>query len=357
MGPATTLTRAPSKLGYRMPAEWAPHAATWIAWPHNRRDWPGKFTPIPWVFGEVVRHLTPGERVGILVKDAAMQKMASRLLERVGVDLGRVDFVRFVTDRIWTRDTGPSFVRNPRGQIAAVSWRFNSWAKYEDWTQDVKVGSRIASYAGVPVWQPTRPSGERFVLEGGAIDVDGEGTILVTEECLLDTVQARNPGMARAAQEAVLAESLGTSKVIWLQKGIVGDDTHGHIDDLARFVAPGRVVCCSEPDESDANHAICSDALARLRAARDAAGRTLDVVELPMPKPLVFSGQRLPASYANFYIGNSKVIVPTFNDAADRLALEILAECFPGREVVGIHAVDLVWGLGTLHCMTQQQPA
>jgi len=358
---AKGLARAPRALGYAMPAEWAPHHATWIAWPHNQADWPGKFAPIPWVFAEIVRHLTRHERVGILVKDAAMQKAAARVLAKVGADVGRVDFVRQVTDRIWTRDTGPSFVRDARGRLAAIDWGFNAWAKYDDWKNDVKVAGRIAQAAGAPTWQPRRPGprgrADRFVLEGGAIDVDGEGTLLATEECLLDKVQERNPGVGRAAQEAVLADALAIDKVIWLDRGIVGDDTHGHIDDLARFVAPGRVVCCSEPDPVDPNHAICVENLARLRSARDARGRKLDVIELPMPRPLSFAGQRIPASYANFYIGNGVVLVPTFNDASDRLALNLLAELFPGREVIGIHAVDLVWGLGTLHCMTQQQPA
>jgi len=352
------LARAPRVLGFRMPAEWEPHRATWIAWPHNKADWPGKFAPIPWVFAEVVRHLARHERVGILVKDAAMQKDAAKILAKVGAPLANVDFVKQVTDRIWTRDTGPSFVTDAKGKRAAIDWGFNAWAKYDDWKNDVKVAARIAGAAGVPTWQPLRPGGkQRFVLEGGAIDVDGEGTLLATEECLLDHVQERNPQVARGAQEQVLSDALGIDKVIWLDKGIVGDDTHGHIDDLARFVAPARVVCCAEPDRSDPNFAICDENLVRLRAARDARGRRLEVVELPMPRPLFFAGQRIPASYANFYIGNGVVIVPTFNDANDRVALGVLAGLFPGREVVGIHAVDLVWGLGTLHCMTQQEPA
>jgi agmatine deiminase len=357
--PTKALARSPRALGYRMPAEWAPHRATWIAWPHNKADWPGKFAPIPWVFAEVVRHLARHERVGILVRDAAMEKDAARVLRKAGAPLGNVDFVRQVTDRIWTRDTGPSFVRDARGHKAAIDWGFNAWAKYDDWKNDVKVAARIAAAAGTPTWQPRRPGprGERFVLEGGAIDVDGEGTLLATEECLLDHVQERNPGVARAEQEAVLADALGVEKVIWLDKGIVGDDTHGHIDDLARFVAPGRVVCCAEPHADDPNHEIGVENLARLRAARDARGRKLDVIELPMPKPLLFNKQRIPASYANFYIGNGVVLVPTFNDPNDRVALNLLAGLFPGREVTGIHAVDLVWGLGTLHCMTQQEPA
>ncbi|MCC6747466.1 MAG: agmatine deiminase family protein [Deltaproteobacteria bacterium] len=339
-----------------MPAEWAPHRRTWLAWPHNAADWPGKFAPLPWVYGEMVRHLARGERVGILVGDAALKQAATRVLDRVGADLSQVDFLEVRTDRSWVRDTGPSFVRRASGEVAAVCWAFNAWAKYNNCKLDAQVGAAIAGAAGAAVFEPRRPDGARFVLEGGAIDVDGEGTLLCTEECLLDRVQGRNPGVAREAQEAVLREALGVERVLWLEKGIVGDDTHGHIDDLARFVAPGRVLLCREDAPADPNHAVCVENRARLCEARDARGRRLEVIDLPMPRPLVFRGQRLPASYANFYVGNRVVLVPTFNDPNDRLALNLLAELFPSREVVGIHCVDLVWGLGTIHCATQQEP-
>jgi agmatine deiminase len=349
---------SPHAQGFAMPAEWAPHARTWIAWPHNTSDWPGKFAPIPWVFGEVVRALARSERVGVIVRDAAMQKAAKRVLERAHADASQVDFLRLPTDRVWTRDTGPIFVRHADGRRAAVCWAFNAWAKYKDWKRDVKVNAAIARAAGVPTFEPARPAGGRFVLEGGAIDVDGEGTLLATEECLLDRVQERNPGVDRAAQERVLEGALGATRVLWLGKGIVGDDTHGHVDDLARFTRPGRVLLCATDDPDDAdNAAICRDNRDRLRDARDARGRRIDVIDLPMPRPLWFDGRRVPASYANFYVGNRVVIVPTFNDPNDRVALSVIAAEFPGREAVGIHAVDLVWGLGTLHCMTQQEPA
>jgi agmatine deiminase len=354
--PAAKLAGSPRQLGYAMPAEWAPHARTWVAWPHNRRDWPGKFAPIPWVYGEIVRRLAASERVGVVVRDARMRDEARKLLAKAGADLAQVDFLRAPTDRVWTRDTGPTFVRGAAGERAAVAWRFDAWAKYEDWKRDARLNVAIARRAGVPVYEPRRPDGTRFVLEGGAIDVDGEGTLLATEECLLDRVQERNPGVSRKEQEAVLADALGVSRVVWLAKGIVGDDTHGHVDDLARFVAPGRVLLCREDDASDPNHAICAENRERLAGARDAAGRRLEVIDLPLPHPLCFDGQRLPASYANFYVANTCVLVPTFNDPRDREALGLLAECFPGREVVGIHAVDLVWGFGTLHCLTQQEP-
>jgi agmatine deiminase len=350
------LVRAPAALGYVMPAEWEPHAATWIAWPHNRTDWPGKFGPIPWVFGEVVRHLSRHERVRILVQDAAHEARARRVLGRAGADLGQVDLLRVPTDRVWTRDSGAVLVRGPRGKLAATLWRFNAWAKYPDFRRDIRVGERMARTLGVPAWR-AEVAGRAVVLEGGAIDADGQGTLLATEECLLSDVQARNPGLGRAGTEAVLAEGLGVDEVIWLDRGIVGDDTHGHIDDVCRFVAPGRVVLCEERDAADENHVILAVDRERLAGARDAKGRRIEIVLLPMPRPLAFAGRRLPASYANFYVANGLVLVPTFNDPNDRVALGLLAELFPGRQVVGIHAADLVWGLGTLHCMTREEPA
>ncbi|MES1204881.1 MAG: agmatine deiminase family protein [Pseudomonadota bacterium] len=364
---------SPAALGYRMPAEWEPHAATWIAWPHERRDWPGKLAPIPWVYGEVVRHLVRGERVGILIADAAAEARARALLGRVGADLARVDFARVPTDRSWTRDTCPLFVRRDRdgdgdgdgdGEVAITDWRFNGWAKYPNHLRDDAVPARLAKRLRLRRFIPmahgaadptNRP--RRVVLEGGSIDVDGDGTLLTTEECLLSPVQARNPGLDRADLERVLAANLGARKVLWLGQGIAGDDTHGHVDDLARFVAPGVVVLASEPDASDANHRALAENRERLESMTTAGGARLQVVALPMPAPVVLDGVRLPASYANFYIANEVVLVPTFNDPADRRALGILADLFPSRRVVGIHAVDLVWGLGTLHCMTQQQPA
>jgi agmatine deiminase len=340
-----------------MPAEWGAHRATWIAWPHNKADWPGKLAPIAWVYGEIVRHLARSEVVAILVRDAAMARTVRRLLERVGADLARVEIHPVATDRSWTRDTGPIFVRRDDGAKAAVIFRFNAWAKYPDHKRDAKVAARIAELAGVARWSPVTESGERFVLEGGAIDVDGDGTLLATEECLLDRIQERNPGVSRDAQEKILSDALGITRVIWLGRGIAGDDTHGHVDDLARFVGPGKVLLAQESDGADENHRVLAENRERLQGARDARGRKLEVIPLPMPCPLRFEGRRLPASYANFYIGQRVVLVPTFNDARDRFALGILSELFPGREVVGIHAVDLVWGLGTLHCLTQQEPA
>ena len=337
--------KTPRALGFRMPAEWEPHEATWIAWPHNRDDWPGRFAPIPWVYGEIVRKLARAERVRILVEHEDHEQSARRILRKIGADLDAVEVFRVATDRVWTRDYGPLFVRNATGEVAITNWRFNGWAKYDNWKKDDGVTSQLARRLKLRQWQPD------VVLEGGSIDVNGGGLVLTTEECLLSPVQARNPGLGRAGIERALVDYLGARKVIWLRNGIAGDDTHGHIDDLARFVAHDTVVIVSEEDRSDPNYEPLRENLRLLRT------QPLRVVKLPMPRPLIFAGQRLPASYANFYIANKLVLVPTFNDPGDRAALTTLARLFPDREVAGIHATELVWGLGTLHCMAQQQPA
>jgi agmatine deiminase len=338
-----------------MPAEWEPHEATWIAWPHQRGDWPDKFGPIPWVFGEIVRHLHQSEKVQILKEGGRKGSAGGLVLGRMGIDPKRYKYWKIPTDRAWTRDTGPSFVKAGEGEVAAICWRFNGWAKYENHTHDARVSVEIAEALSLRSSRPKIKN--RFVvLEGGSIDVNGAGCLLTTEECLLSDVQERNPGLSRADYERLFADYLGVRKVLWLGRGIQGDDTHGHIDDLARFVAPRTVVTVVESNTADPNFGPLQENLRRLREMTDADNRPLDVVTLPMPSPLWFDGQRLPASYANFYIANDRVLVPTFNDANDRIALGILADLFPGRPVIGIHAVDLVWGLGTLHCLTQQQP-
>ncbi len=349
----------PAARGFSLPAEWEPHEATWLTWPHQRGDWPGKFAPIPWVYGEIVRRLSYGETVRIIVFSPAVERQAHRILTRAGADLSRVECFPFPTDRGWNRDCGPIFLaqRKPSSAVAVARFRFNGWAKYPNWKLDDRVPELAAAALGMELL-PVRSGGCEFVLEGGAIDVNGAGTLITTEECLLDpAVQVRNPGFTRADYEEALRGNLGVSQIIWLGGGIAGDDTHGHVDDLCRFVNPTTVVLCREDDLSDDNHRPLAENRERLRGARLAGGARLEVVDLPMPAPLFFDGRRLPASYANFYIGNEVVLVPTFNDPADRTALGILADLFPGRSVTGIHAVDLVWGLGTLHCLTQQQPA
>jgi agmatine deiminase len=349
----------PAELGFRMPAEWEPHAATWLAWPHNASDWPGKGLMVQWVFAEIARCLQAGERIRLIVAGARQQRAARTALERSGVSLDRVDFHRLPTNRSWTRDSLPTFVTRERGrrrEVAAVKWRFNGWARYRDYAADDAAGLALADRLGLKLWTPTAARGARIVLEGGAIDVDGEGSLLATEQCLLSGPQARNRALGRAGTERVLAEQLGVAKLIWLPSGIAGDDTSGHVDDFVRFVAPGRVVLCQEPNRRDPNHRPLARAREVLGGARDARGRRLEIVPLPMPAPVAFAGQRLPASYANFYVGNAAVLVPTFHDPADRQALGLLAELFPTRAVIGIHCRDLVLGLGTLHCSTQQEP-
>ena len=350
------MDQLPTALGFRMPAEWEPHVATWLAWPHREADWPGKFAPIPWVYAEIIRHLHQGERVHVLVNDPGAEAEARSVLARTGVDLGQVHFEHFLTDRVWLRDAGPIFIRNSAGEKALLDWHFNAWAKYPDWQRDDAIPARVSAALGVRSWRP-ECNGRRIVLEGGSIDVNGAGLLLTTEECLLSPIQERNPGFDRAEYERVFADFLGARGVVWLGRGIVGDDTHGHVDDLARFVNPRTVVAVVEDDPGDENYQPLRDNLERLQSARGPGGASLEVVPLPMPAPLWFEGQRLPASYANFYIANAGVLVPTFNDPADRKALGILAELIPDRPVIGIHAVDLLWGLGTLHCMTQQEPA
>ena len=350
------MDKTPAALGFHMPAEWEPHQATWIAWPHQRADWPKKFGPIPSVYIEIVRHLHASEQVHILVNSARGEDSARSALQRTKLDWKRISLHHIPTDRVWTRDYGPGFVKSAAGDIAAVCWRFNGWAKYPNCKRDARISRKIADLLAVHSWRSEK-AGRPVVLEGGAIDVNGAGCLLTTEECLLSDVQERNPGLSREDYECLFADYLGVRKVLWLGRGIAGDDTHGHIDDLARFVSPRTVVICVENNTSDPNYEPLQENLRRLRNMTDADGQRLDVVPLPMPEPIWFDGQRLPASYANFYIANERVLVPTFNDPNDRVALGILADLFPGRAILGIHAVDLVWGLGTLHCLTQQQPA
>jgi agmatine deiminase len=349
----------PAAQGFRMPAEWEAHDATWIGWPHNRSDWPGKIAPIHWVYGEIVRKLTPDEQVRILVNSESHEAQARRILTRIGVDLTSVEFFRIPTNRGWTRDFGPMFIRRdgPPRELAIARFHFNAWAKYSDWELDCQVPERAARITGRRLVH-VRFKGEDVVLEGGSIDVNGSGSLLTTEECLLDEkTQARNPRLRREDIEAVMRDYLGARNVLWLGRGIAGDDTHGHVDDLCRFVGPRTVVLCRESNPRDENYHALEENRERLEGARLEDGSRIEVAPIPMPEPLYLDGRRLPASYANFYIANYAVLVPTFNDPNDRVALGVLAELFRDRPVVGIHAVDLVWGLGTLHCLTQQQPA
>lgn len=364
-----TFDVSPAELGFRHPAEWELHESTWIAWPHQKEDWPGKFGPIPWVFAEIVRHLSISERVDLIVPTKKKRDQVAGMLVDQGAKLANIRFHVWKTDRGWLRDSLPSFVvrqgaQNPdddstQSTRAAVCWKFNAWAKYENHTNDSKLPKRLTSVYEVDRFKPIvldEENARRVVLEGGAIDTNGSGVLLTTEECLLSDIQCRNKGMGQVEYEQLFAETLGIHQTIWLGRGIAGDDTHGHVDDIARFVSSDTVVTMVEPNSSDANHEPLADNLKRLKAAR-VNGKALKIVEIPMPAPVIFDGQRLPASYANFYIANKVVLVPTFNDPNDRIALGILTELFPGREVRGIHALDLVWGLGTLHCLAHEMPA
>ncbi len=372
-----TLTNStgptPAALGFAMPAEWERHEATWLGWPHHPTDWPDKLDCIRWVYGEMVRKIAPGEIVRMLVNTRTEEKLARRFLSRAGADVDRVEFIVHPTNRGWTRDSGPLFVRrsnpeslsvrqagairNPQSETAIVHFHFNAWAKYDDWQKDRKVPETAARVLRKRLFH-AECQGKDFVLEGGGIEVNGRGTLLTTEECYLDPkIQVRNPGLGRNDLDETLKKYLGVTNVLWLGGGPAGDDTHGHIDDICRFVDPKTVVLIREDNPKDINYHPLAENWERIQDFHLEDGSKIEVVPLPMPAPLYFDGYRLPASYANFYISNAAVIVPTFNDPNDRMALGTLAELFKGRPVVGIHAVDLVLGYGTLHCLTQQQPA
>jgi agmatine deiminase len=338
-----------------MPAEWEHHHATWLGWPHEQDDWPGKFPTIPWAFAEIVRHLSRVESVYLLVRNRAAESKVRAILKKSGVNLAAVDFFRVPTDRGWMRDSGPIAISNSSGEVAYTHWRFNGWAKYANHKKDAVAAAQVNKKLKHRVWEP-KHKGRRVVLEGGSIDVNGRGALLTTEECLLSSAQERNPGFTRDDYAQVFRDYLGATQILWLRNGIAGDDTHGHVDDLARFVNPTTIVAVVEQDKSDVNYGPLQENLSLLRKMKDHDGRAFRIETLPMPAPIYFDGQRLPASYANFYIANKLILVPTFNDANDRAALNTLSTLFPDREVVGIACRDLVLGLGTIHCMTQQQP-
>jgi agmatine deiminase len=347
---------SPYSLGYRMPAEWELHEGTFLGWPHELTDWPGKFAPIPWAFAEIVRHVSRVERVLLLVESRDAEARVKTVLKKSHASLENVRFLRIPTDRGWMRDSGPICVKNARSDVAFNHFLFSGWAKYANHKKDAQVVARANQALSRKLFLPEH-KGRRVVLEGGSIDVNGLGTLLTTEECLQSRVQERNSGFDKGDYEEIFRDYLGVTNVLWLNNGIAGDDTHGHVDDLTRFVNPTTVVTVIENDPADANYAALRENLNLLRSMTDQDGRPLHVETLPMPAPVFFNGQRLPASYANFYIANKLVLLPVFNDANDRVALNTLAKLFPDREVVGIYCRDLLLGLGTIHCMTQQLPA
>jgi len=341
---------------YILPPEWSQHEATWIGWPYNKSDWPGKFSPIPYVYAEIVKYISRGEKVRIFVQSKKHKLKAEKVLEDCDVSLSNIEFFIKKTDRGWLRDSGPMFVKESN-DVISLDFKFNAWAKYDDYKLDDKIPSFISNKLNLKK-VIAEHNGKQVVLEGGAVDSNGKGTLITTEECLLDEkVQTRNPGFTKQDYFEVFKKYFGVSNVIWLGKGIVGDDTHGHIDDLCRFVNEHTVVLVSEENSSDENYDLLKENIERLQNIYLPNGSKLNIVDLPMPSPVIFKGQRLPASYANFYISNYAVLVPTFNDPNDKIALGILSELIPDRKVIGIHSVDLVWGLGTLHCLTKEQPA
>ena len=370
--PKIAAADTPFGLGYAMPAEWEPHAATWLAWPHHEADWPGKMEAIRWVYGEMARKIAPGETVRLLVRHPAEQKLAASHLQRADCDLSKVEFIVYPTNRGWMRDTGPVFVRKAEGgrrkaETAIVHFHFNAWAKDNYWQKDRKIPDMAARLLGKKLFPAKcgvsasihnpRSAIRNFVLEGGGIEVNGRGSLLTTEECYLHpTIQVRNPGLTRTEYDKAFREYLGVKNPLWLLKGPAGDDTHGHVDDICRFVNRRTLVLIRETNPHDINYKPLAENWERVRDFRLEDDSRPEIVPLPMPAPLCFGGRRLPASYANFYIANACVIVPTFNDPNDRIALGILGELFRDRPVVGIHAVDLVLGSGSLHCLTQQQP-
>jgi agmatine deiminase len=357
---ATATKPVPAETAYSMPAEWEPHEATWLGWPHNADDWPGKFKTIPWVYGEMIRKISAGEKIYLLIRNKADEDLARRIIKSVGVDTRKVQFVTHPTNRGWTRDTGPIFIKRQaeggKTETAIVHFHFNGWAKYDNWRKDTKVPETAARVLKKKLFH-AQYQDKPFVIEGGGIELNGQGTLISTEQCYLDPkIQVRNPGLGRKEIETALGNYLGVKNIFWLARGPAGDDTHGHIDDICRFVNARTLVLVRESNPRDENFAPLAENWERIRDLRLEDGSKPEVVELPMPSPLYFDGVRLPASYANFYICNAAVIVPTFNDPKDREALSILGELFRDRQVVGIHAVDLVWGFGSLHCLTQQQP-
>jgi len=340
---------------YHLPAEWEKHEATWIGWPANKEDWPGKFTPIQWVYGEIVRYISRAEKVRVIVQSKIHEAKAEAVLKSINSDISNIEFYILQTNRNWLRDAGPQFVENQNGETVLINFDFNAWAKYDNYKLDAKIPKMISEKLKLKRITPVHKN-KIVVLEGGSIDYNGKGTIITTEECLLDNeTQVRNAGFSKKDYEEVFGKYLGVKNVIWLNKGIAGDDTHGHVDDITRFVNHNTVVTVMETHPNDLNYIPLMENREILEDAKAADGSSMDIVELPMPSPVIFKGQRLPASYANFYISNYAVLVPTFNDPNDRIALGILCELFTDRPVIGIHAVDLVWGLGTLHCLTHEQ--
>jgi agmatine deiminase len=345
----TTSSKTPAELGYRMPAEWEKHDAIWLSWPHDPTTFPACVCKVEETYVQIIKEIHTSENVNLFVKDEAMKQKATSMLQKAGVDFGKIRFFMFDYADVWFRDYGPTFIINNKRELAMVNWIFNTWGdKYDELLKDKDIPQVINKQMQLTCFKP------QIVLEGGSIDVNGKGTLLTTEQCLLN--RNRNPDLTREDIEKYLKDHLGITHFIWLKNGICGDDTDGHIDDLARFVNPNTIVCAYEDDQSDINYEALKGNYEILRQSKDQDGNPISVIKLPMPGN-VGTECRLPASYTNFYIGNTKVLVPIFNHKNDKEALEILQKVFPDRKVVGINCADLVNGYGTIHCISQQQPS
>jgi agmatine deiminase len=340
----------PRSLGYSMPAEWARHRSTWLSWPHNLETWPTQLEQVRQVWVQMISALSPHERVNLLVNDEAVEQEVRARLTQSGATLENITLIQIPTIDVWMRDYGPTFITRvvEQDSLALNDWIFNGWGKYKSYQQDDRVAREIAAMLNIPVFE------HQVILEGGSIEVNGVGTCLTTEQCLLN--QNRNPHLSRAQIEELLTNSLGVSHIIWLGDGIAGDDTDGHIDDIARFVNPTTVVCVVETNPRDENYRSLHENYERLQAARDQDGRKLSVVKLPCPAPVDYDGMRLPASYANFYIANNVVLVPIFHDPHDTQVVGLMQELFPERKIIELRCNEVVAGLGAIHCVTQQEP-
>ncbi len=348
---AKTGAATPAELGYYFPAEFAPQKSMWLSWPHKEESWPGKINLIFAPYCQFIKEVSASQQVNINVKDEAMKSFAVAHLEKAGVDLSKITFHFFPTNDAWCRDHGPAFLINPKAgeKKVIVKWNYNAWGdKYPPHDLDNQIPIRIAEHLGIPCFQPG------IVMEGGSVEFNGKGTLLTSTACLLNV--NRNPQLNQAQIEKYLCDYYGVNHILWVGDGIMGDDTDGHIDDITRFVNEDTVVTVVEENKSDENHEILDENLKLLQKMRLENGKQLNIVELPMPSPVYWEDQRLPASYANFYIGNEVVVVPTFRDKNDQTALDILSGCFPGRKVVGIDSTDIIWGLGSFHCLSQQEP-
>ena len=337
----------------RMPAEWEKQKSTWIAWPHNKKDWPNKFDSIPEIFAKIIFHISQDQRVNILIENVVLKKRAILILKKFKVKFSNIRFNLCKTNRVWLRDSFPIFVKSDKKKKVLINWKFNSWAKYKDFKKDDNIINRVKKVLNLGTISP-RFKKKRVVLEGGAIDVNGKGVLIATEECLLSKTQQRNPGLNKPDYEKIFLYYFGARKVIWLKRGIIGDDTHGHIDDIARFVSENKIFLAYENNKKDVNYKILNN---NHKIIRKFDGlKNLKIVKIPMPTSKYIEGTRVPASYLNFYIANKLVLVPTFKDKKDNLVLKIFKKHFKNRTIVPIDCSVLIWGFGAVHCMTQQEP-